>query len=88
MGQDKKSPSQEYLDKVSPMGNALTAEESAHLRKLLIAEGEIDIYHSDPDDFLEPGDEEKLPPELKQALAELRADKQPVVRKTGNAIKP
>lgn len=36
-----KSAVQDYLDRVSPMGNALTPEESAHLRNLMIQEGMI-----------------------------------------------
>lgn len=38
-----KSAVQEYLDRVSPMGNTLTPEESAHLRNLnlMIREGMI-----------------------------------------------
>lgn len=87
MDQKQKSPSQEYLDNVSPMGNALTEEESAHLRDLLIAEGKISFSMPNPDDYLEPGDEEKLPPEIKEALARVREDNQFAAKK-GGTIKP
>lgn len=49
---NKRPPSQEYLDKVSPMGNALTEEQSAHLRDLLIAEGRIGDALGSFEDFI------------------------------------
>lgn len=48
----KRTPSQEYLNKVSPMGNALTQEQSAHLRDLLIAEGRIGNALGSLEDFM------------------------------------
>ncbi len=48
----KRTPSQEYLNKVSPMGNALTEEQSAHLRDLLIAEGRIGNALGSLEDFM------------------------------------
>lgn len=83
---NKKSPSQEYLDKVSPMGNALSAEESAHLRDLLIAEGQINTAVSWPDDFLEEGDE--ITPELRAEIEALKRIPPSIVKKTGGPSKP
>ena len=44
--------SQEYLNQVSPMGNALTQEQSTHLRDLLIAEGRIGDTLGSLEDFI------------------------------------
>ena len=49
---NRRTPSQEYLNKVSPMGNALTEEQSAHLRDLLIAEGRIGDALGSFEDFI------------------------------------
>jgi hypothetical protein len=45
-------PSQEYLNKVSPVGNALTEEQSARLRDLPIAEGRIGDALGSLEDFI------------------------------------
>lgn len=82
----KKSPSQEYLDKASPMGNALSAEQSAQLRDLLIAEGQIKASASWPEDFLEEGDE--ISPELRAEIEALKKMAPAIIKKAGDTIKP
>ena len=47
-----RTPSQEYLNKVSPMGNALTKEQSDCLQDLLISEGRIGNALGSFEDFM------------------------------------
>lgn len=75
---DKKTPSQEYLNKVSPMGNALTEDQSARLRDLLIAEGKIGNALGSLDDFLKDLEGE----------VDLRSTTSPQPKKPGGAVKP
>ncbi len=49
---NSRTPSQEYLNKVSPMGNALTKEQSDCLRDLLISEGRIGNALGSFEDFM------------------------------------
>lgn len=49
---NSRTPSQEYLNKVSPMGNALTKEQSDHLRDLLISEGRVGNALGSYEDFM------------------------------------